>query len=309
VSLRRSGATLLLGLEGIGVSHDAAREDGVLSRLTPPSPDGRRGVCGKVGAAEVSCGATEEARDQEGEAVVDETATGTGGARDQPNNDARIAVEDGSGGGDVVVTSASSSPACTDPACSLMEGSVSTDATIPKRLFTCVEDKGCLISTTSRTGSKERARVLISFAIAAGDANGMRYTSASHCRFFHGQPSLCMSTSCMRCFSTRAFAALGFIPSRPESTHDALQIPQTSLSFPSFTHPHFAAARASIAGGLLAYVLSLYVARRSSKLCVDDGRYSYDAAEPELLKDVDARNLAGSALRVLAAVRARMAAR
>jgi len=31
VSFRRSGATLLLGLEGIGVSRDTAREDGVLS--------------------------------------------------------------------------------------------------------------------------------------------------------------------------------------------------------------------------------------------------------------------------------------
>jgi hypothetical protein len=41
---------------------------------------------------------------------------------------------------------------------------------------------------------------------------------------------------------------------------------------------------------------------------MDDGRYSNDAVEPEL-RDVAARNLAGRALRVLAAVRARMAAR
>jgi hypothetical protein len=63
---------------------------------------------------------------------------------------------------------------------------------------------------------------------------------------------------------------------------------------------------------LLAYVLSLYVARRSSRLCVDDGRYSYDeddAVEPELVRGVVERNLEGSALRVLAAVLARMAAR
>jgi len=89
---------------------------------------------------EVSCGATEEARDQEGEAVVDETAAGAGGARDQPNNDVRMAVEDGSEGGDDLVIGASSSPACSDPACSLMGGSVSTDAMTPKRLITCVED-------------------------------------------------------------------------------------------------------------------------------------------------------------------------
>jgi hypothetical protein len=50
------------------------------------------------------------------------------------------------------------------------------------------------------------------------------------------------------------------------------------------------------------------VASRSSKLCVDDGRYSYEAVEPEL-REVSARNLTGRALRVLAAVRARMAAR
>lgn len=78
----------------------------------------------------------------------------------------------------------------------------------------------------SRTGSRERARLLISFAMRAGEARGMRYTSAknrseipvrghtvqyeqnlpSHCRLFHGHPSLCMCTNCMRCFSTRAFA-------------------------------------------------------------------------------------------------------
>jgi len=99
-----------------------------------------------------------------------------------------------------------------------------------------------------------------------------------------------------------------FIRSRPASTQDALHNPQTSLSFPSFTHPHLAAASASIAGGLLAYVLSLYVARRSSKFCVDDGRYSYETAGPKL-RGADARNLAGSALRALAAVLARIAAR
>jgi hypothetical protein len=50
------------------------------------------------------------------------------------------------------------------------------------------------------------------------------------------------------------------------------------------------------------------VASRSSKLCVDDGRYSYEAVEPER-RGVGVRNLTGSTLRVLAAVRAMMAAR
>lgn len=31
----------------------------------------------------------------------------------------------------------------------------------------------------------------------------------SHCRFFHGHPSLCICTNCTRCFSTRAFATDG----------------------------------------------------------------------------------------------------
>ena len=34
--------------------------------------------------------------------------------------------------------------------------------------------RGCLISTPSRMDSKERALVLISFAMAAGDDRGMR---------------------------------------------------------------------------------------------------------------------------------------
>ncbi len=41
---------------------------------------------------------------------------------------------------------------------------------------------------------------------------------------------------------------------------------------------------------------------------MDDGRYSYGAVEPEL-RGVVIRNLVGIALRVLAAVRARIAAR
>jgi len=103
-------------------------------------PDDRRGVWGIVDAAGVSCGATEDARDQEGEAVVDRSEGGADGTRDQPNNDVMIAVEDGSGGGDDLVIVGSSSLAPSVPVCSLMESSVSTDAMIPNRLFTCVED-------------------------------------------------------------------------------------------------------------------------------------------------------------------------
>jgi hypothetical protein len=182
---------------------------------------------------------------------------------------------------------------------------------------------------------------LISFAMTAEDARGMRYTSAKRRgykrqyvnlerqTYHHTVASSMGSRPCayppivcaasprehlLQILNTHFtcgklhIPASRFIPSRPASTHDALQTPQTSLSFPSLTHPQLAAASASMAGGLLAYVLSLYVARRSSRLCMDDGRYSYDAVEPEL-RGVVTRNLAGSALRVFAAVRARMAAR
>ena len=64
------------------------------------------------------------------------------------------------------------------------------------------------------------------------------------------------------------------MPSLPATTQDALHSPQTRRSFPSFTQPHFEAATASIDGGLLAYVVSLYVARRERNEGRDDGRYS-----------------------------------
>jgi len=63
-------------------------------------------------------------------------------------------------------------------------------------------------------------------------------------------------------------------PSLPTTTQDALHSPQTKRSFPSFIHPHFEAATASIAGGLLAYVESLNVERRVRKDGSEDGRYS-----------------------------------
>jgi len=113
----------------------------------------------------------------------------------------------------------------------------------------------------------------------------------SHCRVFQGHPFLCDSTKAARCFAIRVFAAKDHqlhicqdppvdlpasrpSPSLPTATQDALHSPQTKRSFPSFIHPHFEAATASIAGGLLAYVESLYVERRVRKDGSDDGRYS-----------------------------------
>ena len=64
------------------------------------------------------------------------------------------------------------------------------------------------------------------------------------------------------------------MPSRPATTQELLHSPQTNLSLPSFIQPHFAAATASIAGGLLAYVESLYVASRDRNEEIEDGRYS-----------------------------------
>jgi len=59
------------------------------------------------------------------------------------------------------------------------------------------------------------------------------------------------------------------------TTQEFLHTPHNSLSLPSLTHPHFAAATASILEGLLAYVASRYVESRLRNEAVDDGRYSY----------------------------------
>ncbi len=102
---------------------------------------------------------------------------------------------------------------------------------------------------------------------------------------------MCDSTKEARCFAIRVFAkkdhqlhiatrtrlnlpASRPNPSLPTATQDALHSPQTKRSFPLFIHPHFEAATASIAGGLLAYVESLYVERRVRKDGSEDGRYS-----------------------------------
>jgi hypothetical protein len=71
---------------------------------------------------------------------VDVREVRAGGARDQPNNDVRIAMEDGSGRGDdlVICGSPSSSLAFSDPACSLIGASASTEEMISRRLSTCV---------------------------------------------------------------------------------------------------------------------------------------------------------------------------
>ena len=66
------------------------------------------------------------------------------------------------------------------------------------------------------------------------------------------------------------------MPSLPTTTHEALQNPHTSLSFPSFVQPHLEAATASILDGLFEYVESLNVSSRERSDCRDDGRYSAD---------------------------------
>jgi hypothetical protein len=64
----------------------------------------------------------EEARDGEGEQVAEE---GTEGTRDQPNSDVMMEVDDGSRGRKI---GCSSSDPVSEPALSLVEGSVSTEA-------------------------------------------------------------------------------------------------------------------------------------------------------------------------------------
>jgi hypothetical protein len=75
-------------------------------------------------------------------------------------------------------------------------------------------------------------------------------------------------------FNVPSLPASRVMPSRPTTTQEPLHSAQTSLSLPSFIQPHFAAATASIAGGLFAYVASLYVKSRDRNDGIEDGRYS-----------------------------------
>lgn len=52
--------------------------------------------------------------------------------------------------------------------------------------------------------------------------------------------------------SLPSLPASRFIPSLPATAQELLHKPQTSLSLPSLVQPHFAAATASIVGGLFA---------------------------------------------------------
>lgn len=93
-------------------------------------PEGRRGVTGGVKVN--SAGATEEARDKKGEGVVDCGGT-EGTTRDQPNNDVRMALEDGPGGSDSSGIDDSSSAGFSGPVFSLAGDSVPTDAMTDRR--------------------------------------------------------------------------------------------------------------------------------------------------------------------------------
>lgn len=135
---------------------------------------------------------------------------------------------------------------------------------------------------------------------------------------------MCISTKETRCFSANVFAesmyeyhhqpkptflpASLFIPSLPTAIHEISHKPQTSLSLPSLTQPHLAAATASIAAGLLAQVDNLKVAKRDRNEGVDDGRYS--VGDPNV-EGGAARVcvLNGNACLVREAVRARIFAR
>ena len=98
------------------------------------------------------------------------------------------------------------------------------------------------------------------------------------------------------------------MPSLPTTIHEFSHNPQTSLSLPSLIQPHLAAATASIAAGLLAYVASLKVARRDKNDGMDDGRYSVDEFRAEI-GTTRVAALKGKACRVREAVRARIFAR
>lgn len=127
---------------------------------------------------------------------------------------------------------------------------------------------------------------------------------ASHWRVFQGHPFLWLSTRPWRCFSIKALAASLLIPSLPAKTQEAPQKPQTSRSFPSFVHPHLAAATGSILDGLFEYVESLKVSSRERNDCRDEGRYS---AEPGNTEGESPLNLNVNAFLALVATRLRIA--
>jgi hypothetical protein len=135
-SLRWSGVTLPRGLHGVGVS---GNEVGVLVWVVLLlRAEGRRGVRGGGGVKENSAGATEEARDKKGEGVVDWGCTDD--TRDQPNNDVRMALEDGPGGGASFCIDDSSSGGFSSPVFSSAGNSAPTDAITDRRALTWVED-------------------------------------------------------------------------------------------------------------------------------------------------------------------------
>ena len=92
------------------------------------------------------------------------------------------------------------------------------------------------------------------------------------------------------------------------TTHELLHTPHNSLSRPSFTHPHFAAATASIWEGLFAYVASRYVDSLLRNEVVEDGLYS-DVEGGAMESEVAVIFEPGFEVRDLSAPRERIAAR
>jgi len=127
VSLRRSGDTLG-GLKRLGVSSNNARWVGVLVRVVLLCLTGRRGVRGSGSADEISAGETEDARDVYGERLVDWGDGCAEATRDQPNNDERMALEDGTGRVDSCWIDDSSSAGFSGPTFSLAGDSAPTEA-------------------------------------------------------------------------------------------------------------------------------------------------------------------------------------
>lgn len=137
--------------------------------------------------------------------------------------------------------------------------------------------------------SRASALDVIPLIMAAGDCREMQYTesrngkkylnrvinikschltitltcsprTAEFVRFHQGNALFFNQDICFRnwILAHAAFCSLPplpaslFKPSRPTTTQEALQRPQTRRSFPSLIQPHFEAATASIAEGLLA---------------------------------------------------------
>lgn len=142
--------------------------------------DGARDAAREMDGVEEREGNRDAARDIE--LYFGRSAVG-GGTMDHPNSAVRIAVSDGSEGGEGFGSSELMVRS------EMLGGSVKDD-TVDFSVLSCADVNGCFISTPWRTVSKAKALDFSSCTVVAGGLSWIRYIESSHCLVFHGQPSL-----------------------------------------------------------------------------------------------------------------------